>query len=132
VRVLVVDDDFTSRNILTAMLHDLGTVEVAVTGTEAMDAIAHSFNSTDPYRLICLDLKLPGRSGQDVLHFIRSAERMRGLQHPVPVFIITGDHSRGSVIGTAKEGSNGYLVKPFDLEHLEHLLQRCGLREISQ
>jgi len=125
-KILIVDDDLTSRNILSEMLKQFGFATEATTGTEAMDFVSRSLNSDTKFDVICLDLKLPGRSGQDVLRFIRSAEKRHEVP-PTPVFIITSDNTRTSVMETSKDGCNGYLLKPFDWDHLNYLLKREGL-----
>lgn len=125
-KALVVEDDLTSRIFLKEMLEVYGTVDVAVDGQEALNAFSAALAAGHPYHLICLDINMPKRNGQDVLKIIRHTEKTRGVRSAI-VFMTTGDRKRESVIHSAKNKCNGYLVKPIEGAAIEAALRKCKL-----
>lgn len=80
--ILVVDDELSIHTLLTDFLEHRGyRVRCA---TSAEDAIALLEQS--PVAAVVLDVRMPGRSGLDVLQFVRADARFR----KVPVLILTG------------------------------------------
>ncbi len=121
-KILIVEDDFTSRNMLAEMLHEYGNVDIAVNGKEALDAYHHALDS-EPYGLICLDILLPGFHGDEILQIIRRTERLRhSNRKPAVVFMTSADHTVKTVKNILQMGCDGYLIKPFDFPHLHKLL----------
>ncbi|MBI2186054.1 MAG: response regulator [Acidobacteria bacterium] len=80
--VLVVDDDLSMQGLLTLRLNARGyEVESAASADEAIGLL-----NTRTFDAIVLDVRMPGRSGLDVLRFIRRTEKLRN----VPVLLLTG------------------------------------------
>lgn len=103
-RILVVDDDCVVRELLEATLgFDRYRVSIAEDGEAALAAFERPGRAPD---LVVLDLDLPGTSGLAVLR------RLRGLQHRVPVVVLTGSgREREAELRAA--GASAYLLKPF-------------------
>jgi two-component system chemotaxis response regulator CheY len=78
-RILIVDDDFSSRLILQEMLSPYGECDVAVNGTQAVEAFMLAWHEDRRYDLICLDIMMPDVDGQVVLKGIRSMEESEGV-----------------------------------------------------
>jgi CheY-like chemotaxis protein len=70
-------------------------------GPEARDAIKRP-------RLVLLDLKLPYKTGFDVLDCIRSQPELRGL----PVVVLTSSNEPSDIRRALELGANAYVVKP--------------------
>jgi CheY-like chemotaxis protein len=68
--------------------------------------------------LILLDIKLPRKSGFEVLQWMRSHETYRRL----PVVMLTSSAQAHDVRRAYDSGANGYLVKPMDIEEMTRLL----------
>jgi DNA-binding response OmpR family regulator len=101
--ILVVDDEVAVNNNIRKILNKKGfDVEQAVTKDEALDKIAQS-----SYRLILLDLKIPGVHGLELLSAIREQ------QPHAKVIIITGYASIDTAVEAARMGAVAYLPKPF-------------------
>jgi CheY-like chemotaxis protein len=64
--------------------------------------------------LLLLDLKMPGRSGLEVLEWIRSQQSIRRL----PVIALTSSHLPADVNRAYDLGINSYLIKPGDFNAL--------------
>jgi len=123
-RVLVVEDDPVTRDVLTAILKDDGYDICAVAdGTAALSA-AETFKPD----LALLDGGLPGIDGAEV------ARRLRQTGN-VPIIFVTGAVSKKDVHRGFRVGADDYITKPFDAEELSWrvraVLGRSG-RAVSQ
>jgi two-component system chemotaxis response regulator CheY len=108
-RVLLVDDSKTMRNIQKNILKQLGyeELEEACDGQDALTK-AEAF---DP-ELILLDWNMPNMDG---LSFIK-AYRAQG--HTIPVIMVTTEAEKARVIEAIKAGVSNYIIKPFTPETL--------------
>jgi CheY-like chemotaxis protein len=115
-RVLVAEDDDAMRALLEEALERRGyLVETAATGDALLRRVAHSVHrltSAPLPDLLITDVRMPGRSGLDVVAALRAADAW------LPVIVITafGDaptHARARRLGAAL-----VLEKPFELEEL--------------
>ena len=101
--ILVIDDEVAVNNNLRKILVKKGFhVDQAVTRDEALERIA-----AHPYKLVLLDLKIPGVKGLELLKAI-------GEQQPeARVIIITGYASIETALDCARLGAISYIPKPF-------------------
>lgn len=103
-RVMLIDDSKTMRNIQRAVLKQLGVTEIeeAGDGQDALSKVA-AFNPD----LILVDWNMPTMDG---LTFVKS---FRHSNKTTPVIMVTTEADRGRVIEAIKAGVNNYVVKPF-------------------
>ena len=110
--VLVVDDDPTLQQTLCAILESEGyATATAANGREAV-ALAREH----PPALVLLDLQMPTMTGQEAL-----AELRRLPEHIPVVFMTAGLRAN---LEAERHGADGYLEKPFELQHLLDLVGR--------
>ena len=114
--VLVVDDETAIARMLKDALgvfqHDHAyTVETAADGIDALAALKRQ-----RYDLILLDMYMPRMSGLQLL------EEMRRLNVQTPVLMLTGNDDARTAADALSSGIFAYIPKPFDLQHLEHLV----------
>jgi CheY-like chemotaxis protein len=69
--------------------------------------------------VVLLDLKLPRRSGFEVLEWLR---RQPGLRR-IPVVVLTGSGERSDVNRAFDAGANSYLVKPVQFDALIEVMK---------
>ncbi len=111
--LLVVDDDETLRAELGSLLRDSGYgVSLAADGPEALRCLA-----AGGIDVVLLDLVMPGMTGLEVLRVAHAA-------HPAITFIVVTGHGTVDVaVEAMKAGAADFVLKPFELEALEHLLK---------
>jgi two-component system response regulator AtoC len=103
-RVLIVDDERNIRESLRKYLALEGIdSKNADTGEAALECL-----EKEAFDAVILDLKLPGKSGQEVLEWIQR----QGI--PSPVIMISAHGQIADAVGALKAGAKDYLVKPFD------------------
>ncbi len=72
-RVLVVDDNPTARDVMAAMIAPFGwDTEIAASGQDALTAIDRSIAENTPFDLILLDWFMPDIGGRDVLSHVKT------------------------------------------------------------
>lgn len=107
-KILVVEDEQGLRMVVESEIGRAGyDVESVANG---LDAIARL--SKEKFDLTILDVTLPGKSGLEVLQFIRDRQ-MR-----TRVIMITGMEGLSVAIKAVKLGADDYIPKPFDAEYL--------------
>lgn len=128
-KILVVEDDFTSRVLLQKLLARYGEVHIAINGREALDAYTQAEAEGEPYELICLDIMMPEVGGQEVLREIRTAESARGIRlgEGVKIIMTTALKDSRNVMTAFREQCDAYLVKPIDRDKLTEQLENLGL-----
>lgn len=110
---LIVEDDETSATIFAqAMQMANYNSQIVTDGQEALETLAH----TTP-DLVILDMHLPQVSGEDVLAYIRSTDRLQDIC----VIVATAD---ASIPLHLKHKANLILLKPVSFHQLRTLSQR--------
>jgi DNA-binding NtrC family response regulator len=108
-KILVVDDDEVTRNLLKKRLVKAEyEVETAGDGTEAINLIATQF-----FDVILTDLMMPG--GVDGIGVLESAKE---ANLKTEVILITAHGSIDTAIIAMKKGATDYLQKPINLDEL--------------
>lgn len=109
-KLLVVDDSATSREILRDMLIAMSfQVKVVSSGMEALEALEKEAATGTPFSLVLLDWKMPDMDGIETARRIKSHPGL--LRLPV-IFMITA-YGRDAVIEKAEGlGLEGFLMKP--------------------
>ena len=106
--ILIIDDEAAIRESLETLLTLEGfTVTVAGDGPTGLDLL-----SRKEYKLLLLDLALPGESGIDLL------PRITALQPGLPVIMITAFGTMGNVVDAIRAGAENFVQKPWDNEKL--------------
>jgi len=117
-RILVIEDDPTVGEFVRRGLEEQRwQADLVANGLEG-ERLALS----QPYDLIVLDMRLPGRNGLDVLRSLRA----RGMERPV--LVLTAQDAVDAKVETLRAGADDYVTKPFAFEELlaraEALLRR--------
>ncbi|MGH7859256.1 MAG: sigma-54-dependent transcriptional regulator, partial [Candidatus Binatia bacterium] len=114
-RLLIVDDDARMRRVLQILARKIGLDCTAVSGAD--EALA-SFRA-ERSDLVVTDLKMPEKSGIELLH------ELRGIDSEVPVIVLTAHGTVATAVEAMKLGAVDYLQKPFDVDALEMVIRRA-------
>ncbi|MGA9524487.1 MAG: response regulator [Myxococcaceae bacterium] len=110
-RILVIDDDEHTRNLLRDLCEQTGyRVDVACDGAEAVEKI-----DRDLPDLVLLDLMMPRKDGFAVLKELREGDRTKEL----PVIVLTAIGDMDGKIRGMELGADDYVTKPFKLIELQ-------------
>ncbi|MBN1699094.1 MAG: response regulator [Spirochaetales bacterium] len=129
-KILIVEDDFISRKLMIKYLTPYGEVDIAVDGEEALEALSRAWEDNAPYQLICLDIKMPGMDGHEVLDKIRKIEKEKniGEKKAVKVIMTTILKDPENVFNAYYKGrAVAYLVKPFGEDDIIDEIKKLGL-----
>jgi len=122
-KVLVVDDDLTSRLVLEDVLSPFGPVDTCGDGADAVRAGRLALALGAPYDLICMDILMPTMNGLEALRLIRQEEESRGRPRASKVIVVTGSEDSTSIQEAFGRLCDAYLVKPVDTQKLLDLLE---------
>ncbi len=107
-KVLVIEDDPTVGQFVKRGLEERRwSVDLVADGIEG-ERLARS----QPYDLVVLDMRLPGKQGLDVLRDLRSW----GFERPV--LVLTAQDAVDAKVTTLRAGADDYVTKPFAFEEL--------------
>ena len=109
VRMLVVDDNATNREILMAQLRAWGVRSDEVDGgPAALEALHLAGDAGDPYRAAILDMLMPGMTGSELARVIKADEALAGTL----LVLMTSLGGRGDAGQMEGIGFAAFLVKP--------------------
>jgi two-component system copper resistance phosphate regulon response regulator CusR len=107
-RILVIEDDPTVGQYVKRGLEEhRWAVDLLADGEEGERRA-----SSEAYDLIILDMRLPGKSGMDVLQSLRA----KGFERPV--LVLTAQDAVDAKVATLRAGADDYVTKPFAFEEL--------------
>ena len=122
-RVLVADDEATSRHLIQTVLTGWGfEVLLAAEGGEALDILGAS----SPPEIVLLDWIMPGADGLEVCRRIRAAKPHATTY----IILVTARGGLENVVQGLEAGADDYLTKPFDPRELRARL-RAGVRIVQ-
>jgi two-component system OmpR family response regulator len=107
-RILVIEDDPTVGQYVKRGLEEhRWAVDLVADGEEGEHRA-----SSEAYDLVILDMRLPGKSGLEVLHALRA----KGFERPV--LVLTAQDAVDAKVTTLRAGADDYVTKPFAFEEL--------------
>ena len=122
-RVLIADDEATSRHLIQATLRGWGfEVLVAMDGVEALRVLEGS----NPPEIALLDWMMPGVDGLEVCRHMRAAIP----NAPTYIILVTARGGLANVVQGLEAGADDYITKPFDPRELRARLH-AGARIVQ-
>ncbi len=115
-RILIVDDEASTRSMLTMLLEDAGyeVLEAAAGDTAVTEATEQVPD------LIILDINLPQFTGIQVLQLLRGNPKTKAI----PIVMCTAHDTLEDVERCLAAGANDYIQKPFDLKGVLTKIQK--------
>jgi len=131
VQVLIVDDNFTNRQLLNTMLSRWGMRPTAVeSGRLALEALELARGSGHPFSLALLDAHMPELDGFSVAKQIRNNPELHGTM----LMMLTSGGSPGDGARCRELGISAYLPKPIRqaelLEGISRVLQKLPEKQV--
>ena len=118
VPILLIEDDeddvsLTQRAFIKGKI--LNKLYVVRDGEEAMEFLEHRGRYNNPDEapkpgIILLDLNMPKMDGREVLHKIKSNEKLR----VIPVIVLTTSERDGDILESYENGANTFITKPVE------------------
>ena len=114
IRVLVVDDEMSIREVLSDGLESFG-YEVVQAGNAAAGFEVVKRGGVD---LVLSDIEMPGENGLSLLR------RIKDHDPDVDVIMVTGVVDFETAVGTIRKGASDYVSKPFNLAEVRIVVER--------
>ena len=122
IRILIVDDMGSLRDLLKAYLRRLGyrNISEAVDGRDAYQAMLASKASGSPFELVISDWNMPNLNGLELLRLVRAVPEWKAL----PFILLTTESEKDKVMEAVQNQVSNYMVKPIEEKVLEEKLMR--------
>jgi two-component system, chemotaxis family, chemotaxis protein CheY len=113
---LIVDDSATMRNMIKAVVQDLGfEVTTAQDGEKAF-----RFAQSQPFDIVITDINMPNMDGIELIRVLRETETMKYT----PILVITTEGGDNVKAAGKAAGASGWIVKPFNPETLTRAVNK--------
>ena len=125
--ILLVEDNYNDVLLIQRAFNKAGIAPPMSIVSDGDEAIAYlsqerQYANTEKFPvpvLILLDLKLPRRSGLEVLAWLRQQPKLKRL----PVVVLTSSQENSDLAQAYDLGANSYLVKPVDFRDFVTLVE---------
>ncbi len=118
-KVMLVDDSKTMRNIQKGILSQLGYGEIEE-ATDGLDALS-KVGAFQP-DLLLVDWNMPNMDGLTLV------KKLRETGSRAPIIMVTTEAEKARVVEAIKAGVNNYVVKPFTPEVLSERIRETLTR----
>ncbi len=141
--VLLVEDDLSDIFLVKRafkMARIQNPLQVVTDGEDAVRYLqgAGKYADRETYplpRLIVMDIKMPGRTGFEVLDWVKQDRVLRRI----PIVIVSASEDPADINRAYESGANAYMVKPAEFHQVEHLFhsithywgQECAKPELK-
>ncbi|MEW6087438.1 MAG: sigma-54 dependent transcriptional regulator [bacterium] len=112
-KLLIVDDEISSRESLRMIFQDMYDIVMAGNGEDAIIYLKEK-----DFDLVLLDIVMPGMSGLDTL------EKIKQIQNGLPVIVLTATRMVDTAVKAMKAGAYDYIIKPFNIEELKLVVKK--------
>jgi PAS domain S-box-containing protein len=124
-RILLVDDNASSREIIMTMIGELSFSGKSVrSGREALRELQRAASEGNPYHIVLLDLNMPGMDGLETAEKIKSDPRLKDIP---AIIMVTAYGRKSTMVKAEMQGIESVLLKP--LTHsmlLNAIMDTCG------
>lgn len=107
-QIIYVEDNISNRALVEAVIKRLPNVKLHC--TETVKESKNLLNEIDT-SLIIIDLNLPDESGETLVDYIKSHEKL----HHLPIIILSADAMPETITRLKKKGINEYMTKPLNI-----------------
>ncbi len=116
-RILVVDDIFTNRLLLSEILEDIGCdFFLARNGREAVDELAQNH-----FDVVLMDIEMPVMNGVEATRYVR--DQMPERKRHIPIIALTAHNPSMFFDNYSDAGFSNLLTKPYSVAKIKQLLE---------
>ncbi|MBD3170072.1 MAG: response regulator [candidate division Zixibacteria bacterium] len=123
--ILIIDDDPKVPWILSEGLGESYSITSARDGDEGLQML-----SREKPDLVLLDIKMPGKSGIEVL------EKIKQMDNGLDVIMLSGHGETQNIVKSIQKGASEFINKPFDVKeveiHIQNVLEKKRLKRELQ
>ncbi|WP_457559945.1 response regulator [Caminibacter sp.] len=124
-KILIVDDSKSMRNIIKNVLKRLGyKAEQFLEAGDGEEALKILKENADDIEIIFLDWNMPKMNG---FEFLKRVRANKDYDH-IKIIMVTTETKRESVLAAIKAGVNNYIAKPFTPKVLEEKLEEMNIK----
>lgn len=129
IKTLIVEDEQTNRLLLEKLLLRYGSCYAVTDGVSAIEAFRSASEEGNDYDLVCMDIRMPGTSGVDIVKQLRDFEEAQGILSTkgAKIIMITGVNSTHELFRSFANLCDAYLTKPIDARRLDTHLRELRL-----
>ena len=125
-KILIAEDDFIARKVLSNFLTKYGEIDVTENGQMALNLFTQKLEKGDGYDLVCLDIMMPRLNGHEALEAIRLIE---SKQESAPIkrakiIMTTALDDSQNILKSFNNQCDGYITKPYSWDKLEMEMER--------
>ncbi|MEA3240902.1 MAG: ATP-binding protein, partial [Pseudomonadota bacterium] len=121
-RILVLDDEEVVREVLGAMLEELGhQVDYAAHGREAVEKYRQAWENNSPFDLVITDLTIPGGMGGE-----ETAREILAIDPRAKIIVSSGYATDPVMAHYEKYGFQGRVAKPYRFAKLREVIKKAG------
>ncbi len=125
-KILIAEDDFIARKVLSNFLTKYGEIDVTENGQEALRLFTQQLKDGEGYDLICLDIMMPRLNGHETLEAMRRIEteqdNVSGKR--TKIIMTTALDDSQTILKSFNNQCDGYITKPYSWDKLETEMQR--------
>lgn len=112
--VLICDDDQGILDVAKIVLHDKGYNVTTLNDSKHIDSKIKEIRPD----VILIDLWMPEADGEQIVKKLKKNDETKNI----PVVVVSA--RRDTPEAARKSGADGYLLKPFDIEQLEEIVEK--------
>ena len=125
ITLLHVEDDPNDRLIMSILFRKVAPEIVLASATDGVEAVDVLMRPPRP-SLVLLDLKLPKKTGFEVLEWARARPELEGL----PILVLSSSQERGDIDRAYELGTSSFLVKNVDMSAMREVVR--GVAELAR
>lgn len=132
-RILIVDDNYTSRSQIKALFSQYGDCDTAPNGEIACKLFEAAHKENIPYDIITMDIDMPDVKGDQIVNRMRKWEKDHSVYKThgkeASIIMVTALSMKDNIMSSFKSGCEAYIVKPITKDKVEKLIEDVKLQK---